>query len=166
MYNAASSHSGFDYKPSCYFIRLSSCTVKRFQSKTMKSWPAERWEGFVSHSEAKIARVRWRRWLIPQLKWRDAVRFEYRGEKSWLKWGDSPFDLHGESLHSSRDFSPRYTTPTFITSLHSQNMHKYLARRTDLLESQNGHHNGRLLHLLTISSAQISSWTKPAQLIF
>lgn len=38
-------------------------------------------------------------------RWWDAVRFEYRGEKFRLKWGDSPFDLHGESLHSSRDFS-------------------------------------------------------------
>lgn len=37
MYNAASSHSGFDYKPSWCISRFSSCTVKRIQAKTMKS---------------------------------------------------------------------------------------------------------------------------------
>lgn len=46
--------------------------------------------------------------LILRMEWCDAARLLSRGENSRLAWGDSSFDLHDESPHSSRDFSPWY----------------------------------------------------------
>lgn len=55
--------------------------------------------------------------LILRVELCDAARLEYRKEKSRLERDDSPFDLHSESIHLSRDFPFQYSSR--VASRHS-----------------------------------------------